>query len=204
MTDHIDGSGRGDAVRLGALGALDDLELDPLALFEALVPVHLDGRVVDEDVLAPVDGDEAETLFGVEPLHGALCHVCSCVSCVRTAPPDRRTGSSSSARRTRTWNSNRARRYSRNTGKVLYPRRTNTGSGERCLPPIRTAELYASGDEAGRPGGLQGRVHAVGRPDHRLERVERLEALARVEHDGLLGGVQPAVLDQLAQHRHRH
>jgi hypothetical protein len=34
---------------------------------------------VDEDVLTAVDGDEAEALLGVEPLHGALCHVCSCV-----------------------------------------------------------------------------------------------------------------------------
>src|SRR4051812_39181946 len=70
-------SAGGDLVGLGALGALDDLEVDPLALFEALVPVHLDGRVVDEDVLTAVDGDEAEALLGVEPLHGALCHVCS-------------------------------------------------------------------------------------------------------------------------------
>src|SRR4051812_32959244 len=85
-------SAGGDLVGLGALGALDDLEVDPLALFQALVPVHLDGRVVDEDVLTAVDGDEAEALLGVEPLHGALCHVCSHVSCVRTAPPDRGTG----------------------------------------------------------------------------------------------------------------
>src|SRR6476660_7515512 len=77
----------GDCVRLGALGALDDLEVDPLALFEALVPVHLDGRVVDEDVLAAVDGDEAEALLGVEPLHGALCHWCSHVrACGRPRP----------------------------------------------------------------------------------------------------------------------
>src|SRR4051794_25415993 len=88
-------SGRGDLIGLRALGALDDLEADPLALFEALVPVHLDGRVVDEDVLAAVDGDEAEALLGVEPLHGALCHVCSHVSCVRTAPLDRGAGPSS-------------------------------------------------------------------------------------------------------------
>src|SRR4051812_13241488 len=106
-------SAGGDLVGLGALGALDDLEVDPLALFEALVPVHLDGRVVDEDVLTAVDGDEAEALLGVEPLHGALCHVFSHVSCVRTAPRVVGSGSRSSARRTRAWNSNRARRYIR-------------------------------------------------------------------------------------------
>src|SRR3954453_7390883 len=79
-------SGGADGVGLRTLLALDDLEGDPLALVEALVAVHLDGRVVDEDVLAAVDGDEAEALLGVEPLHGALCHVCSHVSCVRTIP----------------------------------------------------------------------------------------------------------------------
>src|SRR4051794_41952416 len=125
-------SGGGDLVGLGALGALDDLEVDPLAFFQVFVPVHLDGRVVDEDVLTAVDGDEAEALLGVEPLHGALCHVCSHVSCVRTAPPDRGPGSRSSARRTRTWNSNRARRYMRNCLVALHPRRTNAGSGDVC------------------------------------------------------------------------
>src|SRR4051794_36009820 len=103
-------SGGPDGVGLRTLLALDDLEGDPLALVEALVAVHLDGRVVDEDVLAAVDGDEAEALLGVEPLHAALCHVCSHVrACARPhlieAP-----GSRSSARRTRTWTSNRAER----------------------------------------------------------------------------------------------
>src|SRR5215211_6304409 len=79
------GSGAANRVGLRTLLALDDLEADPLALVEALVAVHLDGRVVDEDVLAAVDGDEAEALLGVEPLHGALCHVRSHVSCMRTA-----------------------------------------------------------------------------------------------------------------------
>src|SRR5947209_14915662 len=120
------GSDGADAVGLRALLALDDLEAHPLPLVEALVPVHLDGRVVDEDVLAAVDGDEAEALLGVEPLHGALCHVCSHVSCVRTSPStsgrDRVTRSS--ARRTRTWNSNRARRYSTGCVDPVHPRTT--------------------------------------------------------------------------------
>src|SRR4051794_37509042 len=81
---RAENSGAADCVGLRTLLALDDLEGHPLALVEALVPVHLDGRVVDEDVLAAVDGDEAEALLGVEPLHGALCHVCSHVSCVRS------------------------------------------------------------------------------------------------------------------------
>src|SRR5690349_9694333 len=80
-------SGDADGVGLRTLLALDDLEGHPLPLVEALVPVHLDGRVVDEDVLAAVDGDEAEALLGVEPLHGALCHARSHVSCLRTTPP---------------------------------------------------------------------------------------------------------------------
>src|SRR5918994_6352196 len=78
-------SGGAHRVGLGTLLALDDLEADPLALVEALVAVHLDGRVVNEDVLAAVDGDEAQALLGVEPLHGALCHVCSHVRAV--TPP---------------------------------------------------------------------------------------------------------------------
>src|SRR3712207_2848347 len=68
------GSGGAHGVGLRTLLALDDLEGDPLALVETLVPVGLDGRVVHEDVLAAVDGDEAEALLGVEPLHGALDH----------------------------------------------------------------------------------------------------------------------------------
>src|SRR5882724_9315584 len=32
---------------------------------------------MDENVLAAVNGNEAITLFGVEPLHRALCHVYS-------------------------------------------------------------------------------------------------------------------------------
>src|SRR3954453_8300305 len=61
-------------VGLGALLALGDLELDPLAFFQALVAVGLDGAVVNEDVTAAVHGDEAVALLGVEPLDRALCH----------------------------------------------------------------------------------------------------------------------------------
>src|SRR3954453_4809761 len=61
-------------VGLRAFLALGDLELDPLAFFEALVAVGLDGAVVNEDVTTAVYGDEAVALLGVEPLDRALCH----------------------------------------------------------------------------------------------------------------------------------
>src|SRR5881628_1578878 len=64
-----------DVLRLGALGALGHVELDLLVLVESLVTLHVDRRVVHEDVVAAVLlRDEAETLLGVEPLHGALSH----------------------------------------------------------------------------------------------------------------------------------
>src|SRR5690348_7400067 len=69
-------SERTDVLRLRALGALGDVELDLLVLVQRLVAVGLDGRVVHEDVVAAVLlRNEAETLLGVEPLHGALSHV---------------------------------------------------------------------------------------------------------------------------------
>src|SRR5262249_22321626 len=68
-------SDRADVLRLRALRALGDVELDLLVLVEGLVALGLDGRVVHEDVVAAVLlRDEAETLLGVEPLHGALSH----------------------------------------------------------------------------------------------------------------------------------
>src|SRR6476469_5909184 len=75
-------SGDADVLRLRTLGARRDVELHLLVLVERLVAVGLDGGVVDEDVLAAtVLRDEAEALFGVEPLDGSLSHVrfpCSC------------------------------------------------------------------------------------------------------------------------------
>src|SRR6476646_1608095 len=69
-------SERADVLRLRALRALGDVELDLLVLVQRLVAVGLDGRVVHEDVVAAVLlRNEAETLLGVEPLHGALSHV---------------------------------------------------------------------------------------------------------------------------------
>src|SRR5215475_15366651 len=60
--------------RLRALLALGDLELDARAVVERLVPIHVDGGEVDEDVLPTVDRDEAVALLAVEPLDSALCH----------------------------------------------------------------------------------------------------------------------------------
>jgi hypothetical protein len=52
----------------GALLALHHLELDPIALGEALEALRLDGRMVDEAVLASAYGrGEAEALGVVEP-----------------------------------------------------------------------------------------------------------------------------------------
>src|SRR6187551_3042492 len=70
------GSESPDVLRLGALGALGDVELNLLVLVEGLVALRLNRRVVHEDVVAAVLlRNEAETLLGVEPLHGALSHV---------------------------------------------------------------------------------------------------------------------------------
>jgi hypothetical protein len=61
-------------------------ELNPLTLVERTVAVRLDGRVVDEDVLAAVYGDEAVALFVVEPLDRALRHVHSLLGDIRLPP----------------------------------------------------------------------------------------------------------------------
>jgi len=72
-----------------------NVELDELARVEGGMTVHLDGRGVDEDVLVPVfTGDEAVTLFRVEPLHSSGdCHgpLRSAVGCpVSTLRAERR------------------------------------------------------------------------------------------------------------------
>src|SRR5690606_28580498 len=77
-------SGKPDVGGLGTLLALRDLELNALTLFESAVTLGLDSRVVREDVLsAVVGGDEAESLFGVEPLHGSTRHVTAFFWCMR-------------------------------------------------------------------------------------------------------------------------
>src|SRR3954470_10153114 len=68
-------SGDADVLRLRTLRALSEVELDLLVLLERLVAAGLDGREVNEHVLAAaILSDEAEALVSVEPLDGALSH----------------------------------------------------------------------------------------------------------------------------------
>ena len=68
-------SGGTNSLSLGALLTLADLELHPLTLIERTVAIHLDRRPVHKDVGATtINGDEAITLFGVEPLDGSESH----------------------------------------------------------------------------------------------------------------------------------
>ena len=61
-------------VSLGTLGALGDVEFDSLVLVERAVAIGVDCGVVNENVRSAVSLlDEAEALFCVEPLNGALC-----------------------------------------------------------------------------------------------------------------------------------
>src|SRR5206468_282308 len=74
-----------DVLRGRALLALDHVELDPLALGQALEALGLDGRMVDEAVLLTALGrDETEALGVVEPFDRsgsahcpAPCTVCN-------------------------------------------------------------------------------------------------------------------------------
>src|SRR5215470_18138937 len=65
-----------DLLGLRTLLALGNLELDPLVLLQGAVAARLDRGEVHEHVgSTAVHGDEAEALFGVEPLDGSLRHV---------------------------------------------------------------------------------------------------------------------------------
>ena len=63
-----------DVGGLEPLGALGHLELDLIALGEALEALRLDGVEVHEHVVASLLGDEAVALRVVEPLDRSLCH----------------------------------------------------------------------------------------------------------------------------------
>lgn len=75
--------GGGGAPALG-----DDFEAQPLPFGESGHPGTLHGGDVDEDVLAAVVGlDEAESLRGVEPLHGTSVGRAHLVSSFEVQPP---------------------------------------------------------------------------------------------------------------------
>src|SRR3954453_9612187 len=190
-----------DGVGLRSLLALDALEEHPLALVEALVAVQERSRVVGEDVLPAVDGDEAEALLGVEPLHGALCHVRSHVVLRADDPPAvEGPGLALPPVRSRAWNSNRARTYSTEWRWSSSSTQDRCRCPGGCRPPGGPVVLDAtpSADEPRSPHRLQRRVDAVGEADDGLQRVEGLQALPGVEDDGLLRRVEPAVGHQLA------
>jgi hypothetical protein len=65
-------SDHANVLRFVTLAARGYVELDVLTLFERLVSLTLNVRVVDEDVLLTFERDEAEALLGVEEFH------CSC------------------------------------------------------------------------------------------------------------------------------
>src|SRR3954468_20925694 len=126
-------SDRADVLRLGALLALRDVELDLLALVERLVALGDDGGVVAEDVgAAAVLGDEPEALLRVEPLHSALSHAVSHsvlggVRAGRCRPSGRRTTGRTERnvwqRRLRTFK-NEAEAQQRPQGTLRDPRRS--------------------------------------------------------------------------------
>ena len=64
MPDH--------SIRLGTLLPLDDVEFHFIALFQSLVAVQLDCRVVNENIRPVVASDESVALGVVEPLHFAF------------------------------------------------------------------------------------------------------------------------------------
>jgi hypothetical protein len=64
-----------DVGGLGSFLALGHIEADPLIFLEGAESAILDGGVVNKEIGAAFVGrNETETLFRVEPLHGALSH----------------------------------------------------------------------------------------------------------------------------------
>ena len=69
-----------DLVSLRALRPLDDVELNLIALFEALVALALDRTVMNEDIGPVIAAEESVPFCIVEPLN------CSLVLCQDRAP----------------------------------------------------------------------------------------------------------------------
>jgi hypothetical protein len=61
-----------DLIGLGPFAALNDVEFNLVALFEALVALALDGTVMNEDVCPALAAEEAVTFSVVEPFNGAF------------------------------------------------------------------------------------------------------------------------------------
>ncbi len=68
------GLDRADVEGFRTLLARADLELDGLTLVKAAVAIARDIGVVDEHVLASLNGDESEPLLAIEKLYGACRH----------------------------------------------------------------------------------------------------------------------------------
>src|SRR3954453_5329889 len=145
-------SDRADVLRLQALRALSDLELDPLVLVQGAEALRLDRRVVHEHVgPAVLLGDEAEALLAVEPLNCSQSHVflLKRQNALRITNPR--------ALRQRTWNCKTATREERSTvsepsaipvrdvGRTHQVFRTKS----RCSPRCRTRRRR--GTAAARP-----------------------------------------------------
>lgn len=60
---------RDNVLSLQSFGAGSEIELDLLPLLELTIAIHLDGREVDEDIVALFVADESIALYDVEPLH---------------------------------------------------------------------------------------------------------------------------------------
>src|SRR5439155_24821875 len=71
-----------DCIRLRAFLPLDDVEFHIIALFQSLVAIQLDCRVVNENIWPVVASDESVAISVFEPLHFAfeLSHR-GCLSC---------------------------------------------------------------------------------------------------------------------------
>src|SRR3954449_2252880 len=79
---------RHDVLCLQPLGAVGHFELDGGAFGKAAEAAALDGREVNEHVLALLSGDEAEALRVVEPFDGTgLFHGCISFLCCRSELP---------------------------------------------------------------------------------------------------------------------
>ena len=61
-----------DLVGLRSFSPLDDVKLNLIALFEALVTLALDGAIVNEHVRPAITAEKTVALCVVEPLYGAF------------------------------------------------------------------------------------------------------------------------------------